>query len=172
MKSVVLVPETSFTWYLSGDGALNIHDEEPTGDWHAVNTFFDRRLIPDDEPVFMAGDRPEKCPEIPGRHYIRLNTNDLFGTRGLLDRTQEARSQNIRFLGPRLIAASHARAIADMVMRSARSGRNASHVVLDDFMPTHEYKERVHGILLSVGDKLTSMEREGVETWMRRNPMD
>lgn len=171
MKSVVLVPETSFTWYLSGDGALNIHDEEPTGDWHAVNTFFDRRLTPDDEPVFMAGERPEGCPEPYGRPRIVLNTNDLFGRHGLVDRTQEARGQNIRFLGERLIAASHARAIADLVMWSVRKGNSAKHVVLDDFMPTKEHKKRVHDLFEMVADRLTPQETTGLKTWLFRNPV-
>lgn len=171
MKSVVLVPETSFTWYLSGYGALNIHDEEPTGDWHALATFFDPRLTPDDEPVFMAGERPEGCPEPSGRQRIVLNTNDLFGRHGLVDRTQEARGQNIRFLGERLIAASHARAIADLVVRSARIGKSATHVVLDDFMPTKEHKERVHCLIGMAGGKLPPQEASGVSLWLSRNPI-
>lgn len=140
-----MLPVTYPDNYLSGIASLNLPCEEGTGDWHMLGTFDERNTKP---IQFLAG-----------RDLI-----EVLGTEGIEDRSQDADRAGIPRSGI-VWASNHARAIADMVVRSVISGRVASHVRLDDWMPEEDQKKRVLYLLDKA--KLLPAQRARVRQWVQ-----
>jgi hypothetical protein len=66
-------------------------------------------------------------------------------------------------------AATHARAIADLVLSTVLRGMSPDFVVLDDWMPRNNDKQDVHGLLSKALDHLSIEQQEKVLAWKRKN---
>lgn len=147
----VTIPETSPDRYLGGMAALNLPTGIGTGDWHQVQTFFrpHRRL----SRSFISG---VGC---------QTDTTDLLGRAGIIDCTQVVESSRIPHHGARVFAATHARAVADLVLAAVRRGLSPDFVVLDDYMPRPDDKREVFDLLQIAAAKLSANDRQQVNVW-------
>lgn len=70
--------------------------------------------------------------------------------------------------GP-VYAATHARAIADMVLCSILREQSPEHVTLDDWMPRNQDKVAVAHLLRHSSERLNAFMRSRLSTWLSRN---
>lgn len=149
------IPETSLDRYLGGMAALNLPTAVGTGDWHQVQTFFRprRRLA----RSFISG---VGCP---------TDTTALLGRIGIVDCTQVVERLRIPHQGARVFAATHARAVADLVLAAVQRGESPDFVDLDDYMPRPEDKREVCDLLQIAAAKLSDAARQQVNAWRISN---
>jgi addiction module RelB/DinJ family antitoxin len=149
------IPETSPDRYLSGIAALNLPSESGTGDWHLIETFFKpQKRRP---KLFVAG---KGCPD---------NTNEFLGERGIFECSALLDKLKIpRHPGP-AYAATHARAIADLVLASILSGGALDHIPLDDWMPQDRDKQQVFDLLHLALIHLSEAQRDKILKWQAKN---
>lgn len=153
--SIADIPETTPRRYLSGMAALNLPSESGTGDWHLIETFFKpQKRRP---KLFVAG---EGCPD---------NTNKFLGARGVFECSALLDKLNIpHYPGP-AYAATHARAIADLVLTSVLNGGALDHIPLDDWMPQDQDKNQVFELLHVVLIHLSEIQRDKILKWQAKN---
>lgn len=151
----LIIPETSPDRYVGGMAALNLPTAIGTGDWHQVQTFFrpHRRL----SRSFISG---VGCP---------TDTTALLGRTGIVDCTQVVEQLRIPHQGLRVFAATHARAVADLVLGAVQRGESPDFVDLDDFMPRPEDKREVFDLLQMATAKLDGNARQQVNAWQTKN---
>jgi hypothetical protein len=154
-RIAITIPPTSRQRYLGGMAALNLPTPDGTGDWHIEQTFFREREKR--ARSFISG---EGCP---------TDTIRLLGDRGVHDCTQVVDSLHIPHESPIVWAASHARAIADLVLGAVMAGRSPAFVRLDDFMPRDTHKQQVFDLLDIATPKLTSDQQAAVLAWQKKN---
>lgn len=122
--------------YISGQPALNILDlKYHTGDWHQSSVWNESKTIP--RFGLMGDGEPD-------------NTNAYLGDAGIIDATEILRKMGKPPFAPIIYAASHARAIADMIICHALDHKLSLHNALYDlnaWMPTTDDKERVYKLL-------------------------
>lgn len=149
------IPETSPDRYLGGMAALNLPTAVGTGDWHQVQTFFrPRRRL---SRSFISG---VGC---------QTDTTDLLGRAGIVDCTQVVERLRIPHQGARVFAATHARAVADLVLAAVRRGESPDFVDLDDYMPRPDDKREVFDLLQMAAAKLSANARQQVNAWRTKN---
>ncbi len=127
--------------------SLNVPSAEGTGDWHMLGTFNEKNTKP--------------LQFIAGQSLI-----SILGRDGIVDRSRDADEYGIQHDGP-LCCATHARAIADMVVKSILAGKNASYVTLDDWMPSVADKRQVFDLLRHARIETEFMTK--IETWIKKN---
>lgn len=149
------IPETSLDRYLGGMAALNLPTAIGTGDWHQVQTFFrPRRRL---SRSFISG------------IGCQTDTTALLGRAGIVDCTQVVERLHIPHLGARVLAATHARAVADLVLAAVQRGESPEFVDLDDYMPRPEDKCEVFDLLQMAAAKLSECARQQVVAWRTKN---
>lgn len=148
-----MIPKTSQDCYLSGMAALNLPSATGTGDWHQVETFRPRQQR---SRCFVVG---EGC-EADTRDY--LGSLGIFECSALLDELQ------IDYPAGPVYAASHARAIADLVLVAVISGGSPEFVTLDDWMPRESDKQEVYDLLAIALPKLTPVQQQIIESWQQK----
>jgi hypothetical protein len=157
---VITIPPTTRERYLGGQAALNLPLPEGTGDWHMVDTFFMTRATrPDWHPAAL----------IFGKG-CRLDTNPLLGDIGIYDCTDKLDELGIPHESKDAFAADHARAIADLVLCAVMEGGNPAFVILDDWMPGDEDKQKVYELLERALAGLTLEQKDKVLAWKEANP--
>jgi hypothetical protein len=88
---------------------------------------------------------------------------------GVIDVTSILKQMGKPEFAPIVYAASHARAIADMVICNALEGKIFSSVTLqdlDDWMPSNEDKERVYSLLHIALNRLPESAAILVQQWL------
>lgn len=149
------IPETTPDRYLGGMAALNLPTAAGTGDWHQVQTFFrPRRRL---SRSFISG---VGC---------QTDTTDLLGRAGIVDCTQVVERLRIPHQGARVFAATHARAVADLVLAAVLRGESPDFVDLDDYMPRPDDKREVFDLLQMAAAKLSADARQQVNAWRTKN---
>ena len=152
---LMIIPATSPTCYLSGVASLNLALSDTTGDWHFTTTFAatNQRL-----PLcFLVGEGRE------------VNTLPLFGEVGIIECSAVLIKQGLPYHGEHVYAATHARAIGDMVVAAVMDGGNPGHVVLDDWMPSDSDKQEVFDLLAIVLTKCSVSQRETISDWINKS---
>lgn len=155
MVYAITIPLTSESRYIGGIAALNLPSSIFTGDWHMEETFFQprKKLM----RSFISG---EGCI---------TNTNALLGNIGIYDCTQLLEELRIPYQGSAAYAASHARAITDLVLVAVFAGGSPNYVILDDWMPRESDKQAVFDLLAQSLNHLTHDQRLKVEDWRTKN---
>jgi hypothetical protein len=141
--------------YISGQKALNIYDlKYNTGDWHTVEAWHPQANI---LHFSLMGE---------GEKY---NTNPYLADRGIIDVTAVLKSMGNPEFAPVVYAASHARAIADMIICNALDGKLKSVTLqdFDDWMSTQEDKERVYALLRIAINNLPKSAAILVKQWLK-----
>ncbi len=154
-RGLMTIPETSPTCYLSGVASLNLALSNTTGDWHFTTTFAatNQRL-----PVcFLVGEGRE------------VNTLPLFGEAGIIECSSVLIKQGLSYHGEHVYAATHARAIGDMVVAAVMNGDSPEHVVLDDWMPSSSDKQEVFALLAQAWPRFTLEQRAVISIWLKKN---
>jgi hypothetical protein len=148
------IPKTSPTRYLSGIVALNILSDRGTGDWH--------------QDIFT------QPPSTPPRSFIIEKGTDvdpigLLGTNGIYDASGMLDAMHVPHPDGPVYAASHARAIADLVLSAVLRGESPDFVGLDDWMPRDEDKSEVLCLLDEAAQHLELQHVDPIEAWVERN---
>lgn len=151
MDEIPPIPETSPTRYLSGMAALNLISPNGTGDWHMVETFF-------------------RAHEKPSRSFIagagcETDTMALLGDAGIFECSEVLDAMGIRRPPGKAYAATHARAIADLVLSAVLHGGSPEFVQLDDWMPADSDKHEVFDLLAIAHSKLTEAQLHMIKEW-------
>jgi hypothetical protein len=150
-----IIPPTSPTRYLSGMAALNIPSDSGTGDWHMIETFFKPTKVM--ARLFVAG---VGCAD---------DTTPLLYDLGVFECSDVLDRHNIPHTSGPVFAASHARAIADMVLVVTLEDGNPAFIDLDDWMPEREDKNKVFELLDIATSKMGPHEKERVSRWIAAN---
>lgn len=151
----VAIPPTSKSRYLGGIAALNLPSPSGTGDWHMHQTFF--RIQERRSRSFISG---AGCV---------TDTNSIFGDFGIYDCTAVLDDLKIPHESKVAYAATHARAIADMVISTVQRGLLPEFVVLDDWMPRDSDKQQVFDLMTIALKQLAEEERNTVIAWQSNN---
>ncbi|MBI6725698.1 hypothetical protein YA0089_19010 [Pseudomonas viridiflava] len=128
-----MLPPTSPKRYISGISALNIPSDSGTGDWHTFATL--RRPTRRQIPLKLVGDGQD------------FNSNTIFGSRGVVDCTEQCEKYGIPFEDSPVYAANHIRALADMVVYYAGLKMNISSIPLNDWLNTENEKKELFELL-------------------------
>lgn len=155
MPNQVTIPHTSSFRYLGGMAALNLPSPSGTGDWHLEQTFFRQR-------------------EKRSRSFISgvgcaTDTTALLGDAGIYDCTHIITDLNIPHESEPVFAASHARAIADLVISSILRGVAPNNIQLDDWMPRDTDKQAVFDLLSMAAKHLTEGQQGLMLVWTTKN---
>lgn len=150
------LPVTSKHRYLSGLAALNISTSKRTGDWHSYHIC--------------------KPPKRPVRTYLvgegcQVNTNPIFGERGILDVTQILDEMQVPQASHPTYAANHARAIADLILAAVLAHQALDHIQLDDWMPTPQDKQEVFSLLELAHEILSEEQVAQITAWEQLNTL-
>jgi hypothetical protein len=130
---VLPIPLTSADRYVSGIVALNIPTADGTGDWHQRQVFFTPSVTPPRSFLIVRGQRHD-----PSR---------FLGATGIVDVAASLDAIGVPHPPGPVYAATHARAIADLVLVAALRGEDPTFVALDDYMPEREQKLAVFTLL-------------------------
>jgi hypothetical protein len=153
--STVSIPETNHRRYLGGRAALNMVSESGSGDWHPAAIFYGAGESL--SPRYLAGDGCE------------VNTLELLGAHGIHDCSQTLRKMGLQWQGKSCYAATHERALADLVLSSVRRGGSASNLTVDDLLPRQEEKEKLAEFLALAKPRLTDNQQLRLTSWMARH---
>ncbi len=151
----IVLPETSLDRYIGGMAALNLPTGDGTGDWHQEQTFFQPRRRLSRSFISGAG--------------CSTDTTALLGREGIVDCTQLVDALFIAHQGNRVFAATHARAVADLVLGALQRGESPDFVDLDDYMPRPEHKRTVFQLLDLAAQKLDDVLQQQVLAWQIKN---
>ena len=154
MKSVI-IPETNFRRYVGGRAALNLFSESGSGDWHPAAIFYGGATSL--EPRFLAG---KDC---------EVDTLELLGDSGIYDCSQVLKEMGLKWQGEACYAATHERALADLVLASIRRGGTAAHLEADDLLPLRQEKQRLEDLLARARPKLNADQQRHLSAWMAKH---
>lgn len=150
-----IISSTAPDRYLSGMAALNIPSDEGTGDWHMIETFFSPRQR--FSRLFITG---------AGCHD---DTTSYLADMGVYDCSAILNAYGIPHPGGSVYAATHARAIADMVLVTILDGRSPSFIPLDDWMPSDIDKQAVFDLLEVAAGRMDEEDKKRVLVWIEAN---
>lgn len=154
--------EYSNDCYISGMLALNIADyENNTGDWHRTVFWNDNSKISSSH--IMGSKSP----------ISNIDTNLYFGNKGIYQANDVLRKMGVPEFSKNILAANHARSIADLVIYLASQGKNPCSVIdfysLDDFMELPSDKEKVFNLLENSLNHITNNKtKEIVSDWLNK----
>lgn len=151
MQSRFVIPKLSDGCYLGGMAALNLPSPEGTGDWHLEQTFFRPR------------DRLSRS-FISGKGCC-TDTTGIFGLEEIYDCTDILNSVGVLYEAAPVYAATHSRAIVDMVLDAVMRCESPDFVVLDDWMPFESSKKKVSSLLERAHKHLKSDELQALFLW-------
>lgn len=145
------IPETSPTCYISGVAALNIISGRGTGDWHEIRNFL----------------RPRK--RVPSEFLVEKNSAfdpfPYFGNDGIFECGSVLQRMGVLHEIKLVYAATHARAIADMVLGCVLSNESPEFIALDDWMPKESDKREVRNLLARAEKRLKPREVAAMQAW-------
>lgn len=151
------------TLYISGFRALNTQDyEHNTGDWHNIETWFNPQA-------------QIKRYNIVGTDQ-ELDTTPYLGSAGVFESSELFKRMGIPKFSDTVYCATHARAIADLVIAEAffatpyngtKLFRKMQLTDFDDFMCTPADKQRVYDLLEPSVAKLPADAANHVSEWLK-----
>lgn len=149
--------------YISGFRALNTQDYEyHTGDWHNVETWFHPKSRIKRYNIVGIGQE--------------LDTVPYLGSVGVFESSEVFAKMGIPKFADTVYCATHARAIADLVIAEAffatpyhgtKLFRKMQLTDFDDFMSTPADKQRVYDLLQIAIPKLPKAQSDHVSAWLR-----
>ena len=149
--------------YISGFRALNTQDYEyNTGDWHNIETWFHPQSQIKRYNIVGVGQELDTTPYLSSRGVFE--SSELFGKMG------------IPKFAKTVYCATHARAIADLVIAEAffaepyngtKLFRKMQLADFDDFMCSPADKQRVYDLLEIAIPKLPEEQASHVSEWLR-----
>lgn len=154
-RSPVIIPATSPTCYLGGMAALNLLSDEGTGDWHAEGTFFIPR-------------GPRRARSFISGAGCDTDTMTLLGDAGIFDATAIVDAMGILHVDGPVYAATHARAIADLVLGAVLRQASPDFVILDDWMPRDSDKQQVFDLLAVALPRLSPDHQHAARAWQEK----
>ncbi|SDU13654.1 hypothetical protein SAMN05216296_1981 [Pseudomonas pohangensis] len=163
-STVAPIPPTSLSplVYIGGLAALNLPSPTGTGDWHLEETFFSQKPPASRSFLFGVG--------------CETDTTSFFEEEGICDDfydcTEILDKLCIPHEGAVAYAATHARAVADLILGAVLRGESPDYVVLDDWMPGTWDKECVYFLLEEARPLLTGAQKEKLWAWECKNPFD
>ena len=133
--------------YISGKRALNVLDSQnQTGDWHSYDAWH----------------RPNACVglyQVVGKG-CQLDTTPYLGDLGVFHANELVyEKMGLPYFGDAVYCATHARAIADLVIAEA--------FFTPPFMDTAEDKQKVYDLLQIAIPKLPKAQSDHVSEWLR-----
>lgn len=155
MSAAITIPTTSPMRYLGGMAALNLPSPTGTGDWHMEQTFFRPREKRSRSFISGVG-----CP---------TDTTPMLGDAGVFECTSLLNDLKIPHAAGSVYAASHARAIVDLVLAAVLRGESPDFVRLDDWMPRDADKQEVFDLLSIAFKQLCSEHQQKVLAWQNKN---
>ncbi|WP_104759395.1 hypothetical protein [Helicobacter bizzozeronii] len=153
---MLYIPPTSKEVYVSSIVALNIYSPEMTGDWHSARALMENAFPMD---IYIYGE---------GQKY---NTNHLLGDLGVIDGTKRLNDMGYYPQNTPTYIANHPRACVDYLYTSVLQSGILGEIMLDEWFPSIEDKQRVYVLLEPMQLKLNPKEREHLIAWMARNPI-
>jgi hypothetical protein len=150
---LIQLKQTSPEFYLSGLAALNLPSPTGSGDWHFQSVFSEHGYT----RGFYAGIGAE------------VNTNSLFESFGIEECSQTLKNLGIEFDGEKAYAATHPRAIADLLADSLLRGRQTNFIVLDDWLNECQDLHNLNLLLEKLSNNLTAAQLRLLECWKNRN---
>ncbi|WP_163499528.1 hypothetical protein [Helicobacter suis] len=153
---MLYIPPTSKEVYVSGIVALNIYCPELTGDWHSSSSLRENAFPMD---IYIYGKNQ------------KYNTNHLLDDLGVIDGTKRLNDMGYYPENAPIYIADHPRACVDYLYTSVLQSGILGEIMLDEWFPTIEDKQRVYDLLEMMQPKLNSEEREVLVAWMARNPI-
>ena len=163
IKEVLKTNPLSKTHYIGGQKALNIYDfKYHTGDWHSIAAWDNANE--DEVKLFTLMGEGEK-----------YNTNDYLADIGIIDATEILKQMGKTPIAPRVWAANHPRAAADMLICNALEGKDIrkNHYLsltirdLDDWFSTDDDKNRVYELLEFALPKLPEFAQKAISAWLK-----
>ncbi len=157
-EKMIYIPKTSPKVYVSSILALNILSPDGTGDWHSS----------------MYWGHPERNNKIDLWIFgegQKFNTNYLIGDLGIIDGTSRLNEMGYFPENTPVWIAEHPRAMVDIMFSTVLQTGPIDTIILDDWFPSLEDKEKVYRILNVMENKLNSTQRERLEQWKLRNPL-
>lgn len=148
MNFHVTTPNT----YLTGLTALNLPDPQaPSGDWH-----FTSAVLNPAARIHTAGDAGNL-----------VNTNQLLGSHGIYDCAQSLRSLGIP-VDPddHVYAASHVRAVLDLVIRNILNKHFPHHLEADKWLTSPEQWEELNNTAKALENQLPVEARDLLREWL------
>lgn len=102
-----------------------------------------------------------------------IDTNLYFGNKGIYQANDILRKMGVPEFSKNILAANHARSIADLVIYLASQGKNPCSVIdfysLDDFMDLPSDKEKVFNLLEnSLNHIADNKTKEIVSDWLNK----
>jgi hypothetical protein len=152
MNKSIRIPATSPDRYLGGMAALNLPSHRGTGDWHMEQTFFRQR-------------ETRSRSFISGKGCL-TNTTDLLGQEGIYDCSKLLDELQIAHEEGPAYAATHARAIADLVLSAVLMDKALDHLQLDAWMPRQTDKLEVFELLNKAVVQMKPTEEAKIRAWM------
>ncbi len=134
--------------------ALNLPSATGTGDWHMFETFFRPKTHRSRCFVVGKGCEADTCDYLGGL--------GIFECSALLDELQ------IPYPAGPVYAATHARAIADLIIVSVITDGSPEFVTLDDWMPRDSDKQEVFDLLAIALPKLTPAQQQTIGHWQQK----
>jgi hypothetical protein len=137
-------------------GALNLPTGDGrTGDWHMIETFF--RSSENKTRSFISGSGCE------------TDTIWLLGQLGIFNCTEVIEKLKIPHAQGMVFAATHERAIADLVLDAVLCEKSPDYLRLDDWMPSDSDKQKVFSLLNIAMGKIEPSKRQRIEAWKEKN---
>lgn len=138
---------------MSGLASLNLPSETGSGDWHFDNVFSGKGTI----NGFYAGEG------------TAINTNHLFGATGVQEISKILEKLNLSFEGYEAYAASHSRAIADLIFDSISKHSNPNFIVLDDWLTDSKDIQGFLTFIDILSANITTKQNELLNLWKLSN---
>tara|TARA_R110000822_G_scaffold46446_3_gene123521 strand:+ start:2048 stop:2482 length:435 start_codon:yes stop_codon:yes gene_type:complete len=140
-------------YYLSGLASLNLPSETGSGDWHFDNVFSGTGT----SYGFYAG------------NGAAINTNHLFGSTGIQEVSKILENLNLSFEGQEAYAASHSRAIADLMFDCISKHTHTSFIVLDDWLTDSDDIKSLRAFIDILSANITTKQNELLNSWKFSN---
>lgn len=93
----------------------------------------------------------------------------MFGNAGIYNCTRVLDELKISHESTIAYAASHVRAIIDLVIGAIFRGQSTDHVVLDDWMPRLGDKQEVYDLLRMADGHLSVEQDKALRVWLQKN---
>ncbi|WP_201788264.1 hypothetical protein [Basilea psittacipulmonis] len=141
---------------------MNIISPEGTGDWHSFAVFCnEKNLNPKYKyrHIFGEGQPPHR------------NTNPYLGDRGIYDATDILHRMGYDPENTPVWAANHARAVVDCLYTAVLDNGITNSVILDEWFPAIEDKEKVYELIDILKPQLDERRRGVLEKWIQENPI-
>jgi hypothetical protein len=143
--------------YVSSILALNIISPEHTGDWHSSVYWEHPEYSKLDLWIFGEGQK--------------FNTNYFLGELGIIDGTERLNQMGYYQEYTPVWIADHPRAFTGMLCISVFHSGITDTLILDDWFPGIEDKERVYKVISVLERKLEKRQFDLLQKWKSRNPI-